>query len=877
MGFLNRWREWRAAREEYRASVEEMHFHIEQETAHNIRNGMPADEARRAAQRSFGGVDRFAEAAHDERPGTKWSEFRVSYLDWKLGARMLVKHPGVSVLGAITLAVAIGLAAGWFEVTRTVFHPDLPLADGDRIVRVEYTDAATQGPELRTMHEFVQWRERLTTIEQLGAHRTIQRNMVVPGAPPQVVEAAEITAAGFVVPGVPPLLGRPLLAGDEATAAPAVVVIGYDAWQRYFDSDPSVIGSELELGPVRATVVGVMPEGYRFPSNHQFWVPLRPTRAEPLGGPPIEVFGRLRPGATLESADAELSAWAGQMAQLSPATHERLRLRARPFAAPSADGASREVFLINLAAWLILALACANVAALMFARTATRESEIVIRNALGASRARVMGQLFIEAFVLTSAAALVGLLGVKLAMTVALDRLGDRLPFWWDADIEPATILYTAGLALAGAAMVALLPALRATGPQVRAGMAQIGAGNTRMRFGGAWSALIVMQVASSVICLPFGIGAAAEAYQEYRLRAAFPADGLLTFRPVLDSLSLANSAEPDETIAQLSSRLREEPDVAGAGITAVLPGRSHPLRRIEMQRASEPPVLIDANTEGDRVRIGQVGPGFFETIGVPLLAGREFRSSDASGSAPVVVINESLARNIGGNPLGVRVRFAADDGGEAGRWHEVVGVARNLGLTPTGEGEADYLYVPASGEEAEFVMLRVHGNATAFEPRLRALAFEVDPALRLMDVQPLREVIREEYLPVIQGVLAGNGIVLLIIILSAASLYALMSVSVALRTREIGVRLAIGASPRAVLLALFRRAATQVGIGLVAGNIVVAALLYMMADEVRPGVVLPPLGVATVAMLLVGLGACLLPARRALRVQPTEALKAAR
>ena len=236
-GAVRRWREWRDARQEYSDSMEEMQFHIEQETQRNLRNGMSPDEARRAAARAFGGVDRFVEVASADRPRTRWTEFRMSYLDWKLGARMLRQYPGVSIVSVITLAAAIGLGAGWFEASMMMFHPNLPLEDGERIMRLEYWDAEMQDPELRTMHEFVQWRDELTSLEQIGAYHNVDRNLLRPGAAPKIVKIAQMSASGFNVAGVPPLLGRPLLVADEQQGSEDVVVIGFDAWQREFDGD----------------------------------------------------------------------------------------------------------------------------------------------------------------------------------------------------------------------------------------------------------------------------------------------------------------------------------------------------------------------------------------------------------------------------------------------------------------------------------------------------------------------------------------------------------------------------------------------------------------------------------------------------------------
>jgi ABC-type antimicrobial peptide transport system permease subunit len=330
--------------------------------------------------------------------------------------------------------------------------------------------------------------------------------------------------------------------------------------------------------------------------------------------------------------------------------------------------------------------------------------------------------------------------------------------------------------------------------------------------------------------------------------------------------------------IAELSRRLENEPGFAGVTFAAALPGTYHPLRQIEMQRGTEPPSIIEANTEGNRVRIASVDIDYFDAFRLPLTAGRVFHAGDAGASQGVVVINESMAQNIGGNPVGVRVRFAGNGDDEPGPWHEVVGVTANMGLTSTYLGEADFMYMPVSADEARFAAIRVNGDGASFAPRLREVATQVDPGLRLYDVLPLREVIRRHDLPTLQMTLVGIGVVLLAIMISAASLHALMSVAVALRTREIGIRLAIGANPRAVLAALFGRAAKQIGAGIVIGNVLVLMLLSILGiEEVRISALILPMLTASTVMALVGLAACLVPGRRALRVQPTVALKEAR
>jgi putative ABC transport system permease protein len=518
------------------------------------------------------------------------------------------------------------------------------------------------------------------------------------------------------------------------------------------------------------------------------------------------------------------------------------------------------------------------VTALMFARTALRESEIVVRNALGATRARVLGQLFIESLVLTTAAAVAGLLGARLVIQHVLRKLmeqGTRVPFWFNADFEPVTLLYTALLAVVGAALVSLLPALRATGARVQTGLVKMATGGTSLHFGSVWSALIVLQVAFTVFCLPIAIDSSRETFRDVRTRAAFSAEQFLTFRPGLDRPSTPGTsgqindaqyrAQLVRVIDELARRVETEPGV-NLTFASALPGQPHSWRIVEAQRGNGAPFVVRANLDG-RVNTASVDIGFFDTFGVPLVAGRGFSFGDLTAGSSAVIINESLAKNVGGNPLGVRLRYAARDDNQPGPWYEVVGVVRNLDTEPTNRGEADFLYIPASAADAYplAVAMKVNGDPWSFAPRLRALATHVEPELRLYDVLPLEEVIRRRDRPFIQAHLAGIGIVLLAILLSAASLYALMSVAVARRTREIAIRVAMGASRRGVLAAVLRRAAVQIGAGLFLGNLFVGVL-------VSEGM----LSMLTISasMALVGLFACLVPARRAMRIEPTVALK---
>ena len=788
----------------------------------------------------------------------------ASWLDWKLGGRMLVKYPGLSVVGGITLAVAIGIGAAWFEVTQQLFEPRLQLADGDRIVRIENWDVSTSRVEPRSSHDLQIWRE-LSSITELGAYRSYERNLITADGNAMPAAVAEISASAFPLTRVPPLLGRTLLESDSEPGAADVVVIGYDVWQRQFNSDPGVIGRTVRLDRMPATVVGVMPSGFRFPVRQQVWLPLRLGNAAPRVGPAISVFGRLADGASLESAQAELTQIGQRMAATNAATHAQLRPLIAHYGAPSPG--NRDLALLrlsNIVAWLILAVACANVATLMFARTASREGEIVVRNALGASRYRVMMQLLVEALVLCAVAAVVGLIAASFALDYGNRRIAgmEQAPFWWHFSISPATVVYTAMLAIGGAVLVGLLPAIKATGPRVQAALAQITTGSNSLRFDGVWSIMIVLQVAFAALCLPLGVAVVFWTLHQPTAPMPVPPGEYLTFRPELDRGAAgtangrfdaaAHQARVVTVYEELKRQLENDPAVAAVTFGNGLPGMYFPLRQLEAQRGGDAPYLVDAHIEGDRVKNATVDIGFFDAFRAPLVAGRGFRAADIA-TGGVAIIDESLARNMGGNPLGTRIRFAASGVNEpAGRWQEVVGIVRDVGMD---DPASDFVFSPASAGDDALAIIAVHvrGNAAAFGPRLRSVAMQVEPALRLYDLRPLDEVLRQRRAPDFQAMYAIVALVLIVMALSAAGLYSLMSVAVTRRTREIGIRIAIGASPRRVLNALFARAALQVGIGIVLANIFMPSLMTLLGiSELQLPMVLKAMLIASLGMLLV-------------------------
>lgn len=533
-------------------------------------------------------------------------------------------------------------------------------------------------------------------------------------------------------------------------------------------------------------------------------------------------------------------------------------------------------------------VACANVGTLVYARTATRDAEIAMRYALGASRARIVTQLFVEALVLASAAAVVGLAAahwaLKWGMTAYFSGQSGALPFWVNPGLKVTTVLYAAALTVAGAVILGVLPALKATGSHVQAQLKNLGAGGSTLRFGWIWTAAMIVQVALTVICLPPAMGIAQEAMRDRVIRERFPAEEYLAVRVDLDREAAPTPAGEESASSfaarlemiyrELERRVAQEPDVVAVTFADRLPGMGPAVRRAEVEVTQGTAPISVPN-----LWTSAVGPRFFESFDTPLVAGRRFHDGDRASGARTVLVNEAFARRYmdGASPVGRRVRYAASDPAAPEPWLEIVGMVRDIGMTPTDLGEAPYVFRAASPATADPLVMavRIAGDPAALAPRVRAIAANLDPGLRLDDMRSLEDLAWRVDVP--QMIVAGAiaGVVCLGLFLSAAGIFSLMSVSVARRTREIGLRSTLGASPARLLAGIFSRAVVLVGSGVAAGNLVLL-LFVTLATELDLAEVADALLTTSALMLTVGLLACVEPARRALRIHPTDALKAA-
>jgi predicted permease len=875
------------------------------------RRGHAPSEAARLARAAAGGRIQALEALREQR-GLPWLD--SSLLDLRLGLRLVVRNWGLTLVGGLAMTLAISIAAVVFAAFDIVMWSPLPLDDGDRVVAIQVWDREAGRRRDTTWQDLERWRTSLQSVGDVGAFQTIRRNIITPDGSVELASVAEISAAGFRVARVRPLIGRAIADADAAPGAAPVIVIGHDVWQRRFGGGRDVIGRELRLGKDVHTVIGVMPDGFQFPFNFLYWVPLRVAADGTLRntGPEGVVFGRLAPGATLAGAHAEVSA----LGILPPALRSAQReagpaLRsAQREAGPALRSAQREAgpalrsaqreggrvvpytfaftgdfepgelgllwSLSSLLLVLMLLPPCANIAILNYARTVTRQQEFAARYALGGSRARIVWQLFIEALVLTAAAAGVALLVLRVVSVVVAGRLQNMPggpPFWMTFNVSYRTLLFVAGLALAGAVVSGLVPALQAMGRLSRLGAGAL-AGRTSVRLGATWTTLVIAQVAFSVCVLPLAAELAWGTLRTGVVGPGFAAEEYATARVALDGDAVLFGNRQRE----VARRLQAEPGIVGVA-TALQPPGEEPWVFVDIEGRDAPTEVLNGQLPGFLARFNQVDLAFFELYQLPGLAGRRFNEGDVEADA--VIVNRNFAETIapGGNALGRRFRYvrATDNewlhGPEADRWYEVVGVVGNLPVTT--DARVSYHAAVAGQIHPAHLQLRLRGDPAGLAERLRNVVAGVDPTLQVDEVRTLAAIYREHRFGDNLGAITIGAVTGSVLLLSAAGLYALMAFTVAQRRREIGIRSALGAQPGQLVAAVFRRAFWQIGTGSAAGML--AAYLagrYVPIEQVGglpiPGI-LPG---AAAFMLLVGVLAALGPARRGLRIDPTEALR---
>lgn len=820
----------------------------------------------------------------------------MSWLDIKLAGRMLVRYPVLTIIGTGSLAAAIALGASAFAFISLFLWPRMPLPDGDQIVTVVIRDVAANLSESRVTADYLRWRSGTSTLADFAAGRGVGRNLVMGDGIAEPTSVAEVTASLFPMARIAPIMGRVLSDDDASAAAPPVLLLGERIWRERFAADPGIVGRTVLVSDTPTTVVGVMPAEFRFPSIFEAWQPLKieEASAQPRAGIGITIWARLKPGVTHEHANTELAVLSARAAADWPATHEHLRATTgSPVESEVSNPEERAlVASANIFVALLVLLVSGNVALLMFARAATRESEIIVRTALGASRGRLVGQFLAEALALSTIAAVIGLVLARQVMAWGVNTFtvvangGELLPFWITPSLPPVSIVYGIGLALLAAAVTGILPAVKMT-RAVSSRLRETSAGGGGLSFGGIWSVVIVLQIAVTMAFPATMYVLRASAHRTETQQIGVPAERYLSAQ--IGRGSNMTPAQFDATLRRVRAELTDTPGVASVTVADKLPfmWNGHYVIEVDEGGAAAP-------AEGDfgnayRITTAAVDADFFSAFEAPALAGRLFTASDYAGPPHVVVVNQSFVDKVlgGRNAVGRRLRYTqASNGGQrpptaatvpagsAPPWVEIIGVVRDLGMAVEPNPNTAGAYFPLQFSAVSSVMIaaRVSGDMAEATNALRSVARNADSSLRVSDVQPLSRIpdngLRTVgYVVRILGIAGTVGLVL-----ALSGIYAVMSFAVSRRTREIGIRVALGSSRSRVVLTILRRPFIQVALGSVLGPLLFS--LMPVSVSLTPAYVAAMAGY-TLVMFAVCMLACLVPVRRLLRVDPITALRA--
>ncbi|HKJ01268.1 MAG TPA: ABC transporter permease [Longimicrobiales bacterium] len=801
--------------------------------------------------------------------------FLPSLPEFRLALRLARRQPVLNVTAVLALATGLGLSTGAFTLMGAFLFPTVPLPAGDRLVRFMAAPSPDDQRGRMSRARFAALKRDASVLEYLGAYRDGTLN-ILGEDDVEPVRGVYLSADAFRVLGYGPILGRTLLPGDALAGAPPVVVLRESLWIRRFGGDPDVLGRVLDLGGTSRQVVGVLPDDAGFPNTPDIWMPLgtdalgaEGTEGGAVAG--IGLWGFLRPGATPETATARIEALSVGYEQATDGALP-LRFRVVPFTMVPQGGLMQALLagMLSVIVAVLLVIA-ANVGNLVSARTAARRGELAVRTALGASRGRLVVQLFLEVLVLGAVAAVVAWGGTRSAMGW-IARSVDEMPFWVDFTPGPGSLTFLAASTLLACVVAGVLPALRATSDHVGATLRATAWGGGALGRGGA--AMAILQVAASVALLGTALVAVRGLDGYARAKVDVPTERILTTGFWVGGRGADSAGTLLQRVEEATARI---PGVRSVGVASALPRIDPPAPPVVVESAPGAP-----EGEARPAPVVQARPGFLEALGAGAVMGRLLAPEDLVPGAPrVAVVNESFVRKFlgGGNPLGRRIRSADPRTDEAGPplWREIVGVVPDLGLSVGDPELAAGYYVPMDDAAWVYMALHVSGDAVRFTDPLRRAVAEVAPDLILTRVHTLDRAGQENVTAL--GMIAAGLTVLggMTLLLSLASTYALVAFTVSRRVREIGVRVALGASGGNVVRSVVGRASLHLAAGGALGMALGAVLLQLKSGlfvfRVPSG---DPWVLPLVAALMVAAGAAAswIPALRALRISPVEALR---
>lgn len=811
--------------------------------------------------------------------------------DIRYAVRRLILTPGTAAIAVIAIALGIGLTTTMFSIVNGVILRGLPFEEPHELMAMwRLNPAEGSGRLVGRIHDYRDIVERQTTFEGIAALDIQQAfNVSQPGTDAELVPGAYVTANMFTLIGEAPFLGGYFTAEDETPGTPRVSVIGHQFWSERLNSDMDIIGKTVRINAMESVVVGVMPEGFGFPINQQVWQPLQVDhqRLERGQSPSLLFLGRLADGVSARQGQGDIERIMTQLGEEYPDTNAGMTMVSRPYV-NEIIGPQVPALLFTMlgAVLMVLLIACANVANLLLARASRRTREVAISSALGASRKRVFFQLLSEAAIIASLGAILGIGIAKFGtdqFNAQLQSIPDGMPFWFTIGLDTRVLGFVIVLTVVASLFSGAIPAFKASGANPNEVLKDSTRGGGSLRVGRLSRILVVVEVAAScALLIAAGLmikSVTNSLTQEY----AFETGGLFTTNVVLPADAYPDADSRRQFYNELGPVLRGLPGVENATIATDRPIVGFTNGRFEIGG-----IVYQQDRDYPSARIVTVDEHYFDTLGTSIVAGRNFTAADAADTQPVMIVDQNFAARYfdGASPIGERIAIRGISGaGTSERndelFYTIVGVAPNLYLESQFIQLAiEAIYVPMQQRPTTGLMLmaRVSGDDPLTITRsLKDALAGVDPDLPLSFTQSMDEALATSnaFLNIFAALFVAFGAAALF--LATIGLYGVLSFSVSQRTHEVGLRVALGATPNDVWRLILGQGFKQLCIGLAIGLLLAFALgrgISVMLYQVSPT---DPLVIGGILLILMvaGLGACYFPARRATRVDPLEAMRA--
>ena len=862
-----------------RAAVEremrdEMRFHLEMEAEELTRFGAEQSEARRLAQRRFGGVARYEDEARDARGGRWLEQLRQ---DTRYALRVLGRGRGFVVVAVLTLALGVGANTAIFSVVRGVLLRALPYPDPERLVAVQ--SVINGSPTAVSPPDFVDWRAQAKSFSGLAAYFLSTTNLTGTGEPERLTQA-RVSANFFDLLGVRPARGRGFLPGEDAVEAPRVAILSDGLWRRRFGAEPSSVGRTIRLDDFPTTVVGIAPPELKLPVGVDLWLT---TRFEPRDVDPrargarwIAVVGRLASGATLAGARAEMAAIANRLALADPRHDGGVTSRIATLQEDLVGGVRAPLLILLGAVGFVMLIACVNVASLALGRTAARETELTVRVALGAGRGRIARQILTENLVLAIGGGIAGLALAILGTRALVALAPGDLPLVHAVHVDGVVLSFSLAVTLLSGVAFGVVPALQASRQgieaRLRSGGRGLSLGSGRLR-----RVLVVTEVALAMTLLA---GAGLLVRSLARLSSVDPGfrtDHLATFSVTLSPVRYPDAARQEQFTRQLETRLQRLPGVTSAGVSFALPLTNSGFG-FTFAIGGRPEV---SGPEEPRAQVRIATPDYFRAMGIPIVRGRGFTARDDETAPHVILISQEAARRYWPNedPIGqtLMTGWGRDETHRFGG--TIIGIVGDVRQFSLAMAPLPEIYGPLAQRPLDELSVVVHSTSPAATvlTAARETVRELDAELPIYDVRSYDDIVRESiaerrFYVTLLATFAG-----LALVLAAIGIYGVIAYSVQQRRRELGIRIALGATRERVIGLVMRQGMALTTAGALIGLGIAGLLTRVLRGQLYEVSATDPLTFVLVPLLLVvvALVACVVPARRAVAVDPATTIRA--